>query len=390
MAKQRKLPRGIDLYRGGYRARISVDGFQHHLGWYPTLGDAKTALTIAWGQKAAGTFVPPAEKRRMMRELRAKERERAVTVRQWVETWLESIATDPEEPRSPGTITAYRSTLRAHVLDYIGDEPLTDVTEEQIAAVVDGARKAGPYAAHSTARTLHTLFNAAVQISAGGLTDSPVKVKTTRPKFRRDLEDEEDRTATPAEVHAFAAGMPEPLRLSVYLAAWLALRQGEVLGTQRGDFRDLDGERPRLLIRRQWHSKANPPAYTEPKSDSGRRVFLPPKLVPLVTEHLERHVSSEVDAPLFPSSRKPTVPVSQSTFDRYWRLARDPVRPGFRFHALRHTALTAWAQTGATLRDVMEYGGHRDVNVAMRYQDSTQDRQWEQTMKLNEQIGPEA
>lgn len=386
-SKKTRYP-GITQEGKKYRVRLFVDGTQYGLGRYDTLADARAVLDQARTQKALGTFVPPSERRRQIRELQEKEKAGRVTVAQWSETWLEALASDPDHPRSPGTITAYRSTLNAHVLPLIGDLSLAKVTEGNIRAVVDKAREAGPHAARNTVTLLRSMFNAAVSIKAGGLEASPVNVKAPRRSTRRAGALDTDRTATPAEVRQFAAAMPEPLRLAVLLGAWCALRQGEVLGLQRRDLLNLETPDAALVnIERQWNPKATPPGYTVPKADSVRRVHIPGSLVPLIVEHLAQRVAPEPTAPLFPSTQVPTQPVSQSNFDRVWREARDTVRPGFRFHDLRHTGLTEFARTGATLKEIMERGGHTDVNIAMRYQDAAAERDRALTAKMDAAIG---
>ena len=81
-----------------------------------------------------------------------------------------------------------------------------------------------------------------------------------------------------------------------------------------------------------------------------------------------------------------TRPVSQSTFDRHWRIAREPVRPGFRFHALRHVGLTAYAQAGATNEELLRRGRHSSLDVAMRYQSATAARDRTLTDKLDAEL----
>ena len=54
MLKPQRLP------GGGYRARLTVDGYQHTLGSFVILGDARAALDIGRSEKARGTFVPAA------------------------------------------------------------------------------------------------------------------------------------------------------------------------------------------------------------------------------------------------------------------------------------------------------------------------------------------
>lgn len=95
------------------------------------------------------------------------------------------------------------------------------------------ARK-GAKTRNKVLRTIRPLFNAAVEQGAGGLDKSPVKSKPLKAVV------DERATAKPEQVKALADAMPSRLALSVYLAAWCALRQGEALGLQCRDFIDLD------------------------------------------------------------------------------------------------------------------------------------------------------
>ena len=49
-------------------------------------------------------------------------------------------------------------------------------------------------------------------------------------------------------------------------------------------------------------------------------------------------------------------------------------RPDFRFHDLRHFAATMAAISGATTKELMQFAGHSDIHVAMRYQEAVTDR----------------
>lgn len=383
MAEKRKLPRGIDMVGKWYRARISVDGRQYHVGLWPTLTDAKTALAVAWGQKAAGTFIPPADRRRLAKARRAEDERAALTLRQWSDVWLETLTKDD---RSPGTISSYRSTLKVHILPVLGDRRLIDVEPEDVTELLDAVRaKGGPWG--NVARTLRAAFRAAVAVNAGGLTESPVQVTIKKDGHATSAIDEGD-VATPAEVRAFAEAMPADLAIAVQLAAWCALRLGEVLGLQRRDFEHLDDPRRATLhVRRQWNTKASPPEYTKPKDDSGRVVAIPASLVPAIVAHLDAYTGPDPESPLLPGSVDPHRPVSQTKFDKAWREARSGVRPGHRFHALRHVGLTRYAQQGATVQEVMARGGHKDMKAAMRYQHAERVRDRTLTNKLDEMIG---
>ena len=376
------LPRGIDRrpsqHGTMYRARVYWRGRQWSLGSFFTLGDARAALAIARSDLARGIFVPPTLVRAQRADAEVAERAAQVTVAEWAEDWLARLA---DAGRSPATLTSYRSTLRVHVLPTLGERPIVGVTRDEVDELVDAVRtRRGPV--DNVVRTLRALFLAAV--AAGRIPESPVKVTLAKKAAHDDEPLDDAQVATPTEVQRLAAAMPAELRLAVLLAAWCALRLGEVLGLQRRDVEGLDDPATAVVhVRRQWASKTSPPAYTPPKRGSRRDLAIPASLVPLIVAHIEEHVARDAEAPLFPSSRDRRRPVAHTSFDRAWRDARAEVRPGFRFHDLRHTGLTAYARQGATLRELQARGGHRDVAAALRYQHATAERDRALTSRLD-------
>ncbi|WP_044492612.1 tyrosine-type recombinase/integrase [Nesterenkonia massiliensis] len=72
--------------------------------------------------------------------------------------------------------------------------------------------------------------------------------------------------------------------------------------------------------------------------------------------------------------------------------AHDDLPYRYRFHDLRHTGLTIFAQEGATLAELMRRGGHSDIRVVLRYQHSTmaRDRELAERMSRTAQAKIEA
>ena len=379
-----ELPRGIVRVRGQYRVRMSIDGVQYHVGYYETLSLAKLAKEEATRQKILGTFVPATERRRRARETREAEKVRKVTVRQWSEQWLESLK-EEERPRSPSTILSYESTLNAHVLDMLGDMPLVEVTSDDVLqcclAATDGGRH--PSVARNVRGTVRAMFNAAIRDGIGGLTENPaanIKIKNTS-RMRSD-----DEVPTLEALNKIVANMPEGYALAVELAAWCSLRVSEVIALQRGDFTGLDTpDSATMKVQRQWLSKGNPPQYGAPKDGSYRTVHIPAALVPKIKSQLVKAGPGK-EALLFPSPVDPSRPISHNALARRWNQAREKVHPNLSFHSLRHFGLTWYAQQGATTEEVMRRGGHRDPEVAQRYQHASLERDRELTKKLNAAI----
>lgn len=122
-----------------------------------------------------------------------------------------------------------------------------------------------------------------------------------------------------------------------------------------------------------------------PKSAAGARsITLPSQASKELFDHLKSYVSDGPEALLFPAMDGEHMP--QWKFNPFWRRARDSAgRPDLGFHALRHYALTRFAQTpGATLAAVMGRAGHSSVSAAMGYQHAAADLDAELAERMSE------
>lgn len=389
MTRPAKFPRGITSFRGRYRVRLDHDGKTRSLGVFDTLTDARAALDMAKGDAVRGRLVSPAEKRAARKAEEAQAAKEELTLRQWSQTWLDSLNNNPS--RSGATVVSYRSVLDNHILPDLGEVRLVDLTTDLVAehlAVLarrpsqrhPGARVNG--IAPNAVIVLRSMLNAAVKAKAGGLVSFEFPAATKHRRVRP--EDERGEVATPEEINAFTEAMPAHLQIAIPLAAWCALRIGELLGLQRRDLEHLDEpSRAIVHIRRQFNVKAN--TITPPKAGSVRSIALPEALIPALRHHLDSHTPAGRTAPVLVG--RGGRPVSQSALDRAWRAARDEVgRPGFRFHNLRHTGLSKYAEQGATLAELLHRGGHTDVTVALRYQHATAERDRALTERLSKDI----
>lgn len=375
------LPRGIVMHRGLYRVRITVAGKRHLVGDYTSLADAKAALAIAKADVVRGVYKSPevlkaereAEKAREAAALAVANalEEKGLTVSAWADKWLDQLI---ETGRSDGTLRTYRSTLSRHILPALGKKKLGGVSQDDVDLLLRSRKT--PAVRTNVSRVLRSLYLAAVDRGEGGLTAVPFRLHVPKPQVARGLDS--SKVATPEQVHALAEALPERLSLAAYLAAIMSLRLGEVLGLQRGDFEGLDSPGLAVLhIRRQWNSKAygGGAAYSAPKAGSEGVLAVPEELAAQVRAHLERWVDGKKTSPLFPSLADSSRPLSQTRFDEERRAARVKAgMPTFRFHDLRHTGLTLYAQAGATLSEIMARGRHKHPEVAVRYQHATLER----------------
>jgi integrase len=106
-----------------------------------------------------------------------------------------------------------------------------------------------------------------------------------------------------------------------------------------------------------------------------RDLVIPPHLLPVVREHLLRHTAPGANGLLFPSKDDPQDHLPQSSLTWVYYPARNAAgRPDLRFHDLRHTGLTWFAQAGGTLAELMKFAGHSTPQAALRYQHAAQGR----------------
>ena len=134
----------------------------------------------------------------------------------------------------------------------------------------------------------------------------------------------------------------------LYLLTLLALTTGARSGElKRLKWGDIDLERAEAAIHR---------------TKNGDRKTLP--LVPAVLQELEKFKDTESKL-VFASTR---IADTAYHFDSVWREALKQARiKNFRFHDLRHTCASYLAQNGATLLEIGDVLGHRNLSVTKRY-----------------------
>lgn len=159
--------------------------------------------------------------------------------------------------------------------------------------------------------------------------------------------------------------------IGVSLAAWCQLREGEILGLHVDD---VDLSARILHVRRQVQALSGLGLVEQAtKSDAGvRDIVIPHQVAGELWEHIDEWAGPEILVPRRADRREHLHP---NTFRVRWeRAAADAEMAGFVFHDLRHTGLTLYAQQGATAAELLHRGGHSSLEVALRYQHATVQR----------------
>lgn len=390
MTERRKLPKGVTINPGGmYRARIRVDGVQHSLGTFATIGDARAALAIAHAEKARDQFVPPAERRAQLKAERAARRAQANadarTVRELAEAWLSW-----QEARGLklGSVYTYRRHLEAHFLPTFGDRAVGDVTALDLNAWLDRLEGTkSPAGAAQVHRVVAALFKWATGEAAElpraftpWLLTSPVPPLAARRLRRPKFTHRNRETLADEDLAQLADRMPRADRLAVLLSGWAALRIGEVLALRRRHVNTGADGTTWLRVESQVQARGSGVREETPKSDAGRReVPVPAAIAEDLAEHLAEYAAEGPDGLLFPRvgggnqlnnpntiRKRFNTALAELNTDRAHR-GLAPVE-NFTWHGLRHTALTRLGQAGATTAELKAYAGHSDGKSVEVYQ----------------------
>jgi integrase len=179
--------------------------------------------------------------------------------------------------------------------------------------------------------------------------------------------------ATVEQVATIAAAMPARYAAAVTVAAWGALRAGEVFALQRRHVtltHDAAGSVTGAAVRieqAQERTRADGLRVGPPKTRGSRRtVHLPTVAARALANHLDEFTGPSPDAFVFTSASG--LMVDEATRTRFFGKARIAAgRPDLRFHDLRHTGATLATLAGAGIRDVMRRLGHTTPRAALIY-----------------------
>jgi integrase len=359
-----------------YRARYAMPDGTRYSRSLGTKMDAEAWLATERSLMDRDVWVPPAS-RKAAEERRVREASYN-TVKSFAERYLR------ERGLRPTTVLNYQRLLATRINPYFGEMPLRNVTLFEIKAWRSSlnprteATNAGAY------RLLRSLLQAA---------EEEELIDRAPPKIRGAGSAAVKRVAVPAsldEIGVITDAMPERLRSFIVLAAFVGLREGELLELRRSD---VDGVTGRIKVSRKVDKDVVPGAIgacpqcgrvvSAPKTASGTRtVHVPPPFLPLLQKHLLEHTAAGPTGLLFPGDRADHMSV-RYLMDRYRPARAAAGRPDLTIHHLRHTALTLAGQHGATAAELQARAGHASQAAMAIYQHATLDRD----KRLAEQIG---
>jgi integrase len=300
----------------------------------------------------------------MLRDQWIDPRLSRTTFAAWAERWW----TLSKPTLRPKTQDSYRWVLDSYLVPAFGTTPLSAIDKLAVRSWLSELHAAGHPGQATIAkayRVLRRILGAAVE--AGYLLRSPCTIKGAGTERTATL-----RVPTVAEVTKLADTIDERYRVMVLVAAFGALRWGELVGLRRYC---VDVEHATVQVVQQVTELKGHLHPGPPKSDAGQRTVALPRFVAReLGEHLRRFAGPGPTGLVFPAPQGGYL--RSSNFHReIWRPAR--IRAGLRhvrFHDLRHAAATFAAQTGATTKELMVRIGHSTPAAALRYQHAQTER----------------
>lgn len=267
----------------------------------------------------------------------------------------------------------YRKLLDEHLLPAFGALPLASLTADDVREWHSKwGRKAPTLRAHCYG-LLRTIMGTAA--SDGKISTNPCVIRGAGATQRKV----KIRPASVEELQALVWEMPKRYRAMTVLAAWCALRFGELTELRRKDLVlnvPKGGSDPSGVVRVERAVVRTEAGFkvTTPKSESGARdVAVPPHLVRPLQEHLDQFVPDEPDALLFPAEHGGHL-APATLYRSFYRARSAAGREDLRWHDLRHSGAVLAAATGATLAELMARLGHSTPAAAMRYQHAARGR----------------
>jgi integrase len=266
------------------------------------------------------------------------------------------------------TVELYEGLLRNHIGPHLGHVMLGDMSAARVRTWRKGLLDVGVGAV--TVAKAYRLLKAAM--NTAHLEDGLIKSNPCVIKGASAEKSPERPIATIKEALKAADAIQPRYRLMVLLATFASLRFAEMVGLQRQDLDLVNGV---VHVRRQAiQTNKQQIISTDPKSAAGkRRVIVPPFMVAEMAAHLDRFVQPAKSAWVFLGNKggRPT----RNNFHTIWAKAREAAGiPDLHLHDLRHTGNTLAAETGATLRELMDRMGHGSTRAALVYLHAREER----------------
>lgn len=359
-----------------YRPRyVGPDGRRHNGPAFASIGEAEAFLDNIERDIRLNVWNPttPTEE---------PPKAATPTLATYAEKCIKARMNRPVKPLRESTASNYRKQMRLELAPAFGDKKIDQITEDDVNTWhANSSARRHPTQTANAYLFLRSVMNDAVE--AGLIASSPCKVPGANGK---PIPKHGAETLTIAELRTYLAAVPERYRLPLMLAAFCALRSGEVRGLR---IQDVDATSGRITITQAVSRIDGKYLIGKPKTTAAlRTVYAPSFLHPGLAAYLKQHPRKNRTSLLFTALDEET-PLHATVLREAHVKGRDAInRPTLTVHDLRKTAATLAAQQGATTKEIMVMLGHTTPTIAMVYQSAAEQRMKQIADRMATEFGP--
>ncbi|MEO1944708.1 MAG: site-specific integrase [Candidatus Thioglobus sp.] len=241
-----------------------------------------------------------------------------------------------------GSRVEQQKSRTKHWVDILGDRKIVDISTSDIS---DGINKLPSTLSNATKNRYKAVVSVVFSYACRqyGLAQNPVKNIRSLPennaRIRFLLNDERSRL-----FEACRSSQWRKLYLLVLLAITTGARRGELLSLE---WNDIDFDRNLAHIKTTKNGE--------------------PKVLPLTEDVMIELEKFKAQEPVLVFNSE-IVTDKPFCFNNQWkRVLKEAEIEGFRFHDLRHTCASYLAQSGASLLEIADVLGHKQIQMTKRY-----------------------
>lgn len=299
-----------------------------------------------------------------------------MTLAEWLEQWLGQMAANLR----PSTLEHYQRDMTNHVIPYLGQKSLSQITAADLRKLYETLKKNGRVnprpsqgrrlsstTVHGIHTTLHHALRAAVE---QGLIPTNPADEVDPPKVIR----QPMNVLNEEQLDTFMAVIQkDPLWYDFfYTELTTGLRRGEICSLMWSDFDERGGT---LKISRTLHrEKGGRLVAGDTKTYAGtRKIVLPPSTAELLQARKKKSFSPWI----FHDPLRPEAPISpDSAYRQLKKFLANAGLPNIRFHDLRHTFSTHALASGVDAKTLSGILGHTKASFTLdTYTHTTGDMQ---------------
>lgn len=282
---------------------------------------------------------------------------------EWLKIWLKHYV---QPAAKSNTYEHYRYLSMIHIIPYIGDRELSDITAVELQRYISeliqsGNKITGNGLASNTVNTIITVLKGSFGTAQdAGLAKLDPSDNIKRPK-KVEKPVECFSVIDQKRIEHSVMKNKKPKLFGVLLCLYTGLRIGELLALE---WNDIDFERGLLYVNKSSRDnksgKGDRRIIDTPKTNTSRRVIpLPNQIIPLLKKHKQKTNS------IWVISDKGQ-PVSTRSYQRSFELLLKNAGVDHKgFHSLRHTFATRAIECGMDVKTLSDILGHKNSNVTL-------------------------